>query len=72
MHALVGPSTNFRWFFFDILVICTQTFCGKIFLITLFIYLFLTVLGLCCMGFSLVVIYGFLFAVTSLIVEHRL
>ena len=70
MNALVNHQLTLVGFFY-ILVICTQTFCGKTFLIILFTYLFLAVLGLCCVGFSPVVMYR-LFAVTSLTVEPRL
>ena len=39
----------------------------------LFIYLFLFVLGLrCCPGFSLVMVYGLLTAVASLVADHGL
>ena len=44
-----------------------------LFVIILFIYLFLAVLGLhCCVGFSLVVVGGFLIAVDSVFVEYKL
>ena len=44
-----------------------------LFVIILFIYVFLAVLGLhCCAGFSLVVVRGFLIAADSVFVEYKL